>query len=125
MPEARNLPAEGFVEQDVLGRGGDPLFGAYDIGDAHEMVIDYVGEVVGGEAVRLHQYLIVDVAVLEGDVAAKLITEGGGVAGRHLHADDVWAAFGEVLVDLCLRKLAVGSVVARGEFGGDLAFAQV
>ena len=34
MPEAGELPAEGFVEQDVFGGGGDPLFGADDVGDA-------------------------------------------------------------------------------------------
>ena len=34
VPEARQLPAEGLVEEDVLGRGGDPLLGADDVGDA-------------------------------------------------------------------------------------------
>jgi hypothetical protein len=77
VPEARELPAEGLVEQDVLGRGGDPLFGADDVGDLHEVVVDDVGEVVGGEAVGLHQDLVVDVVVLEGDVAAELVAEGG------------------------------------------------
>ena len=75
VPEARDLPAEGFVEQDVLGGGGDPLFGADDVGDAHEVVVDDVGEVVGGEAVGLHEDLVVDVGVLEGDVAAELVAE--------------------------------------------------
>ncbi len=78
VPEAGDLPAEGFVEQDVLGGGGDPLFGADDVGDVHEVVVDDVGEVVGGEAVGLHEDLVVDVGVLEGDVAAELVAEGGG-----------------------------------------------
>ena len=59
----------------MLGRGGYPLFGADDVGDLHEVVVDDVGEVVGGEAVGLHQYLIVDVVVLEGDVAAQLVAK--------------------------------------------------
>ena len=63
VPEAREIPAEGLVEQHVLGGGGDPLFGADDVGDAHEVVIDDVGEVVGGEAVGLEQDLVVDVVV--------------------------------------------------------------
>ena len=80
MPEARQLPAEGFVEEDVLGGGGDPLFGADDVGDLHEVVVDDVGEVVGGEAVGLHEDLIVDVVVIEGDVAAEFVAEGGSPA---------------------------------------------
>ncbi len=65
VPEAGALPAEGLVEEDVLGGGGDPLFGADDVGDAHEVVVDDVGEVVGGEAVGLHEDLVVDVGVVE------------------------------------------------------------
>ena len=70
MPEARKIPAEGFVEEDVLGGGGDPFFGADDVGDVHEVVIDDVGEVIGGEAVGLHEDLVVDVVVRELDIAA-------------------------------------------------------
>ncbi len=84
VPEARELPAEGLVEQDVLGGGGDPLFGADDVGDAHEVVVDDVGEVVGGEAVGLHEDLVVDVVVGEVDVAAELVAEGGVAFGGTL-----------------------------------------
>ena len=77
VPEARQLPAEGLVEQDVLGRGGDPLLGADDVGDLHEVVVDDVGEMVSGEAVGLHEHLVVDVVVVEGDGVAKFVAEGG------------------------------------------------
>ncbi len=56
--------------------GGDPLLGADDVGDLHEVVVDDVGEMVSGEAVGLHQHLVVDVRVLEGDVAAQFVAEG-------------------------------------------------
>ena len=113
----------------MLGRGGDPLFGADDVGDAHEVVVDDVGEMVGGKAVRLHQHLIVDIRVLEGDVAAEFVAKrsGGGLVARmwwDLHADDIGPAFGEVGVDLRLREFAVGSVVAWRELRGDLALLQ-
>ena len=61
MPEARQLPAEGAVEQNVLRRRGDPLLGADHVGDLHQVIVDDVGEMVGGEAVGLHQHLVVDV----------------------------------------------------------------
>ena len=70
VPEFGLLPAEGLVEQDVLGGGGDPFLGADDVGDLHQVVVDDVGEVVGGEAVGLHEDLVVDVVVVEGDVAS-------------------------------------------------------
>ena len=70
-------PAEGLVEQDVLGGGGDPFLGADHVGDVHEVVVDDVGEVVGGEAVGLEEDLVVDVGVVEGDVAAEFVAEGG------------------------------------------------
>ena len=63
VPEARQLPAEGLVEQDVFRGGGDPLLGADDVGDPHQVVVDDIGEVIGGEAVGLHQHLVVDVVV--------------------------------------------------------------
>ena len=78
---------------------------------------------IGGEAVGLHEDLVVDVGVFEGDVVAEFVAEGGG-AGGDLHADDVGTAFGEIGVDLRLREVAVGSVVTRGELGGDLALTE-
>jgi len=91
------LPAEGVVEEDVLGGGADPLLGADDVGDVHEVVVDDVGEMVGGEAVGLHEDLVVDVVVVETDVAAELVFkfgEGGVATLRDFEADGVGAAFG-------------------------------
>ena len=62
----------------MLGGGGDPLFGADDVGDLHEVVVDYVGEVVGGVAVGFEEDLVVDVVVVEGYCAAEFVGEGGG-----------------------------------------------
>ena len=81
-------PAEGPVEEDVLGGGGDPLFGADDVGDAHEVVVDDIGQMIGGEAVGLQQNLVVDVVVGELDVAAELVAEGGFAFDGDLEADD-------------------------------------
>jgi hypothetical protein len=77
------------------------------------VVVDDVGEVVGGEAVGLEQDLVVDVGVVEGDLAAELVAEGGGAFGGYLEADGVGAAFGEVGGDLVFAEVAVRAVVAR------------
>ena len=100
VPEARQLPAEGLVEQHVLGGGRDPLLGADDVGDLHEVVVDDVGEVIGGEAVGLEQDLVVDVVVGEGDGAAQLVAKGCLSLDGDLEADDRRAAFGLECGDL-------------------------
>ena len=123
MPEARPGPAEGLIEQDVLGRGGDPLLGADDVGDLHQVVVDDIGEVVGGEAVGLHEDLVVDVVVVEGDVAAELVAEGGGAFERDLHADDEGSSGVELGLDLLGGEVAAGAGIARGELGGHLLLA--
>ena len=69
MHEDRRLPAERLVEPEVLGRGRDPLLGADDVGDAHEVVVDDVGQVVGGQAVALEEHLVVAAGVREHHLA--------------------------------------------------------
>jgi hypothetical protein len=55
---AASMP-EPPIEQQVLGRRGDPLLAADDVGDPHEVVVDDDGEVVGREAVGLEDDLVV------------------------------------------------------------------
>ena len=76
----------------MLGRGGNPLLGADDVGDLHQVVVHDVGQVIGGEAVGLEQHLVVHVVVGEGDGAAKFVAEGGLALGGDLQADDRRAA---------------------------------
>jgi hypothetical protein len=59
--ERRTLPAEPVEQQQVLGRRGDPLLAAHDVGDPHEVVVDDHGQVVGREPVGLEQHLVVRV----------------------------------------------------------------
>jgi len=73
-----DLPAEGLVQQIVLGCGGQVLAAPDHVGDAHEVIVHHVGEVVGGQAVPLQQHLIVQSLVLHGDVTEGHIMEGGG-----------------------------------------------
>ena len=67
--EDRRVPSEGAVELDVLGQRREPLLRADDVGDAHQVVVDDVGQVIGREAVALEQDLIVHLGALEADLA--------------------------------------------------------
>ena len=84
-----HLPAEGLVEKVVFG-GGAEVFAAPDhVGDAHKVVVDDVGEVVGGQAVPLEEDLIVQGGVVHGDVAEDGVVEGDAPALGDFLADDI------------------------------------
>ena len=64
-----------MVDQDVQRRAGDPLLGADDMGDGHEVVVDDVRQVIGRKPIGLQQHGIVQIGVLEDDRAAQLILD--------------------------------------------------
>ena len=84
-----NLPAKGLVEQIILGGAAEVLAATDHVGDAHEVVIDDVGEVVGRQTVPLNEDLVVQSVVIYGDVAENGIVEGGGSGGGDLLPDDI------------------------------------
>ncbi len=112
--QLRLLPAEILVELDQLGRRRQPLFAAQDVGDAHQVVVDHVGEEVGGQAVGLHQHLHVHAIPRNLDIAAEHVRHHADALGRHLHAGDVGLAGGEAALHLILRQVHAVAVVARG-----------
>ena len=68
------LPSERLVEQHMQWRRGEPFLTTYDVCDFHEVVVNDIGEVVGGQFVgTLVQHLVVE------DVAFDM----------HLSSDDV------------------------------------
>ena len=53
MGEGGRFPSKGGVHLDVFGGGDEPFGSSDDVGDFHELVVDDVGEVVGGKSVPL------------------------------------------------------------------------
>ena len=84
-----DLPAEGLIEQIVLGGGGEILRAPDHMGDAHQVVVDDVGEVIGGQSVGLDEHLIVQRLIFHGDVPEHRVVEGGGAAVGDTLADHV------------------------------------
>ena len=110
--------AEGVVEEEVAGGAGQPFVAAEDVADLHGVVIDDGGEVVGGEAVGLEQDVVVQEAILEGDVAAEGVGDNGGAFVGHLEADDAAAALmRDRFADLGVGEGAAVAVVAGGLLG--------
>ena len=103
-----NFPAEGTVEQVVFGSGGEVLAAPDHMGDAHEMVVDDIGKVVGGEAVTLEKHLIIQSAVFHGDVAENGVVEGGGALCGDLLPNNIGQALGQLLGYLLRRQAPAG-----------------
>ena len=82
-------PAKGVVKPGVLGGGGEVLRPSDHMGDAHEMVVNDIGKVVGGQSVPLHQYLVVQSVVVHGDVPEDHVLEGGLPLPGDLLADHI------------------------------------
>ena len=106
-----DLPAEALIEQVVLRRGGEILRTAHHVRDAHEVVVNDVGKVVGRQTVALDEHLIVQRIVVDGDVAEDLVVEGGLPGLRNLLADDKGLAGGEICLNLLLAQSRAAPVV--------------
>ena len=82
------FPTEGFVKQVVLGRGAQVLGAAHDMGDAHQMVVDHVGEVVGGQAVLLDEHVVVQRVAGGFHMAVERIVKAGGAGQGNVLPND-------------------------------------
>ena len=109
----------------MLGHRGKPLFATHDVRDAHEAIVDDVGQVVRRVAIRLEQDEIVKLAVLHGNVSTKQIVELGGTLQRRGQANDGLDALRLIVGGLFSRQVATVPVIAHGRFGLALLFAQL
>ena len=103
-----DLPAEALVQQIVLGRRGQILRAAHDVGDAHEVVVNDVCEVIRRQTVALYEHLIVKRGVFNGNVAENLVVEGRAALGGYPLTHDEGFARGDESVAFLARKGAAG-----------------
>ncbi len=108
----RDLPSEALVKQVVLRRGGEILAAAHHVGDAHQMVVDDIGEIIGRQAVALHEDLIVQGAVFHPDIAEDFIMKDRLALVRDLLADDIGLSGRGTAVGLLRVERAAGVVPA-------------
>ena len=104
------FPTEGVVQQIVLRRGGQVFAATNHMGDAHQVIVDDIGKIIGGQAVPLQQYLIVQRAVLHGDVAEHRVVECGRSLFWDALADNIRLTGGHAAEGLLQRKIAAGIV---------------
>ena len=101
--------SERILEQHVLGRVREVLLRAEDMGDAHQLVVDHHGKVVGGKAVLLADDEVVDLACGKRRVSQDLVVDGDrDLAGAK--ADDGLTALRDELSALVGGNLAPEAV---------------
>ena len=67
MHKYRGFPVKALIEQDMLGCRAHPLIPTDHMGDLHQVIVNHVSEVVGGESVALQEDLIVDISPRAGE----------------------------------------------------------
>ena len=86
----RLAPAKGFVEEHVQRCAGQPLFATDDVGDAHQMVVDDVRQMVGRQVVStLVEHLVIEDGAIEGHATTDHIVDLDLYIGRDEEANDI------------------------------------
>ena len=109
----RRLPAHRAEQLKVYRQGREPFLAADNDGRAHQVVIDYVREVVGRDTVRLQDN---NVLIVLGDfhlalyevLVANLMLD----AALGTEADDIRRALGKLRLDVLHRAVAPDGVLA-------------
>ena len=107
----RDLPAEGFIKQIVLRRGGQVLAAAHDVGNPHQMVVHNVCKIVGRQAVGFQQHLILQLLIFDRDISEGGVMEGRRALMRDALTDDVGRSGGKLLLHGLRRHVAAGADV--------------
>ncbi len=118
MHELGQVPAEGAVQQHVLGRGRDPLLAADDVGDAHEVIVDHVRQVVGRKPIGFDQHLIVDLGIGDGDGSAQAVVEHRLALVGHRQAHHVGLAGGSPRLRRGRIQSATTPIISQVSFLG-------
>ena len=115
----RNLPAEGLIETIVLRARAQILVATNDVGDAHQMIVDDIGEIIGRIAVGLDEDHVIELGVIDGDVSVELVVEGRRALGRVVLTDNIWHAGSEVCLDFLLREGETVLIIVHDLFAVD------
>ncbi len=85
----RDGPTKTAVEQVVLGRGGKIFHSPRNMRDAHQVIVDHIRKVIGREAVRLKEHLVIQQIVSPGDHTVDVVFERRYAALGNALANDV------------------------------------
>ena len=105
MGETRHgvLPAKGLIEQHMQGGTGQPFLTTYHMRNLHEMVINDIGEMIGGQLVStLIKHLIVEDITHDAHITANKVIDMNSNAWRNLKTHNILMALGNEAIHLLL-----------------------
>ena len=123
MTKLRRLPAQCFVNQQLLRRIGKMLLSTQNMSHAHQMVIDNNSKVVGRHAVGFYDNKIIELVHIEGYVAMNQVMYGNRALYRNLHAHGIRLACSNTCLNLLSGQVAAGACIAERLLSGTLLFA--
>jgi len=112
----RVFPTEGFVKQVVFRGGGEILLPANDVRNFHQMVVDHIGEVVRGEAVRFEQYLVVELFILDRNMSIYVVIKTADTFQRDALAHHGHQALSKPGFHFLCIQVAAGVAIAFHAF---------
>ncbi len=108
------FPLKKAVEQHVQRSRGQPFFAADHVGDVHGVVIDDVGQVVGGHAVALEEDFVVQVQGVDAYPAADAVFKFYFLIAGHFDPNDIGLAGVQTTLHLFFGK---GERIFHGRTG--------
>ena len=98
-------PAESLIEQHVERCRRQPFLATDDVGNLHQVVIDDVRQMVGGQLVgTLIEHLVVEDVALHAHLATDKVVDQHLASRLNLETHDILLAIGYQLVDLLLGQ---------------------
>ena len=113
--KAWGLPAQGLVEEQMLGGGDQPLGAPQHVADAHVVVVHHAGQVVGGEAIALQDdWVPLHTGHLMPIPAVHQVLEGWSLP-LQVEADGRLGVLGQLLGHLRLAQAPAPIVIPVGK----------
>ena len=111
----RILPTESLIEQHVERSRGQPLLTTNDVGDLHQMVVDDIGQMIGGQLVcTLEEHLIVEDIRLHTNLTTNQVVDQHLLSSLDLETDHILLAVGYQLLHFFFRKCQRVAHLATG-----------
>ena len=92
------------------------------MGNAHQMVIDDIGKVIGWISIGFNEDHIVQLRVIYADISINIIMESGGSFRRVILADNIWNTRCQFFLDLFFGKMETMLIINHDLLTGHFLF---
>ncbi len=110
---SRNFPAKCLVQQIILRSRRQILIATNHMGNSHQMIVYYICEIIGRHSVCLNQNLIIQRAVLYGNITIDFIVKCRCTIQRHFLTNDIRHTGIQFFLYLFRCQIATMTVVHR------------